>query len=137
MTDSLIADRWIEDKLKSDATLTGLVGERIYMDEAEELSTPFIVWSLVSDIPVQVVNHKTILYTAVYQVKAVSVGPGYASGAAIMARVNTLLHDQSGAAPGGGYVEECVQGERFRYAETTDRIHYRHIGNNFRITTRE
>jgi hypothetical protein len=137
MSSELIADLWLESVLKGDAALMALVGGRIYSEEAEDLTTPFLVWNVMADNSVQTINNEIVNYDSVYFIKAVDSQPLYTTGAAIMDRVRTLLHKKSGSVSGGGKVLSCVQGERVRYSEVSDGVAYRHYGHKYEIKTQE
>lgn len=130
---TLTADRWIYATLSGDATLTGLVGSRIYADIAPSDSTfPAVVYNLMGMNPVQVVGMTTIARECIYQVKVIHDSGSYATCETIIERIRTLLQGAVGSATGGAIVQ-CNEDGDSRFVEFVDGKVYRHMAVSFRI----
>jgi hypothetical protein len=126
------AASWIFTKLTTDATLTALIGTRVYRDQAPEKATyPFIAISLIDVVPVKNAFADILMDGERWQIKTVDDGKSYATVNSIAARVRTLLHKTSGS----GVLSSVLDAE-FTQSETDDAGNmYKTIIMDFRVHT--
>lgn len=123
---------WIFTKLTTDATLTALIGTRVYRDQAPEKATyPFIAISLIDVVPVKNAFADILMDGERWQIKTVDDGKSYATVNSIAARLRTLLHKTSGS----GVLSSVLDAE-FTQSETDDAGNmYKTIIMDFRVHT--
>lgn len=123
---------WIFTKLTTDATLTALIGTRVYRDQApEKAAYPFIAISLIDVVPVKNAFADILMDGERWQIKTVDDGKSYATVNSIAARVRTLLHKTSGS----GVLSSVLDAE-FTQSETDDAGNmYKTIIMDFRVHT--
>jgi len=126
------AASWIFTKLTTDATLTALIGTRVYRDQAPEKATyPFIAISLIDVVPVKNAFADILMDGERWQIKTVDDGKSYATVNSIAARVRTLLHKTSGS----GVLSSVLEAE-FTRSETDDAGNmYKSVVLDFRVYT--
>lgn len=135
MSGTLAADTWMYGVLSADATMQSLVGDRIYIDEAEpEAAAPFVVIGFVDERETANAEAEIVMMQELWLVRAVAEGRDYGPCAPIIERVMQLLHKQQGSTA-AGIVVGCKGENRVRYATVEDGIDYRQIGRYFRIYT--
>jgi hypothetical protein len=132
----LAAREWLYAKLAGDATLTGIVGARIYAEQAPENAT-FPLLMVVEQSPgndLRVVGTGRIWSDPLFQVKAVDQTASYAGNlATLAARIDAVLHGSSGSAT-NGKVWACARERPFSMAETgPGGEQYRHLGGLYRV----
>ena len=133
--ETIRAERWLYDRLKNDATLSGLVGSRVYGYLAPaETVTPFVVFEYQEGID-ETGMSATRLYAALnYSVKVVGQTTSFAALEQIADQIDALLHGQSGPIIGGGSVMECIRQSAVSMVEIGDGgEQYRHLGGVYRI----
>lgn len=137
MIEVAYADQWLYDKLTTDVTLAGLVGNRIYSYVAPAGATfPLIVYAYQGGNDLAEVGNLRIFNTGLYQVKAVGQGLSMAAIAPIAHRIDTVLHRASGSVVGGSILA-CVREQPLSYAEHSGGVRYNHLGGLYRILVQE
>lgn len=89
-----LVNRWLRTRLIADATLTGLVGQRVYLRKPPTVSGAFpcVVFGYVSPIRItKTIGGARILHALRYDVKAIVAGPDPAPAQLIMNRVLELV----------------------------------------------
>lgn len=129
----LAADRWLYDVLSSDATLQGLINERVFMDVAPEASDyPFVSLQFIYGSPVTNMSVDIVMFDEVWLVQAVGKGNDYTILEPITNRISAVLHKAADESAG---VVGCAQEEIIRYAEIDQGETYKHLGHYYRIYT--
>jgi len=134
MPDSSAIDAAILAKLVNDATLASLLPDGVWMDEASQGSTRFVIVSLVQEFDQGVFGGRAI-EDAVYLVKAVEKSASGVNIKAAAARIDVLLEDQSLSATGYTWMS-TVREERVRFTEVDEidpSIRWQHRGGRYRI----
>lgn len=127
-------DKWLRTLLTGDATLTGLVADRVFSEVAPEgTATPFIVFQAQSDsVDALGVGQARIMSASVYMVKAVTSGSSYAPLIPIADRIDELLHRASGSADGASILASTRE-RTLRLHEHQDGVEWRTLASSFRI----
>jgi hypothetical protein len=99
MVDSSDIDAALVAKLGSDATLLALCPNGVYVDEAPQDSTRFVIVSLVSEVDEPVFG-KRGFEDALYLIEARMLSTAGGNIKAAAARIDVLLEDQPLVAPG-------------------------------------
>lgn len=136
-----LTDAWLSAKLRSDATLLGLVGQNIYNALApDELSTAgsvddaYVVFNFVTgDVEHVALTHVSSIVQVAsrYGVKVVGKGRDSMRLRPILRRLD-LLHGAEGDLDGHHFI--CQRAAPLRYLETADGHHWWHRGSQFDIT---
>lgn len=126
------AASWIYTTLTTDATLSALIGTRVYRDQAPEAVTyPFIAFSQIDAIPVKNAFSDILMDGERWQITAVDNGKTYTTVNSIAARLRNLLHKTSGS-----NVLSSVLEAEFTRSETDDAGNmYKSIILDFRVHT--
>jgi hypothetical protein len=134
MPDSSDIDSALIAKLAGDATLTGLLPNGVFMDEAPPNSTRYVLVSLLSEedaFSFQARSHEDALYL----VKAVGLSTANPNIKAATARIDALLDHQPLTA--AGYSPMAMYREaRIRFIEVDDvdaTIRWFHRGGHYRV----
>lgn len=132
----LAAREWLYAKLAADATLTGIVGTRIYAELAPENATfPFVLVTEMSPgNDLRVVGTGRIWSEPLFLVQAVDQTASYTGNIKTLAtRIDAVLHGSSGPAT-DGTVWACVRERPFTMPETgPGGVQYRHLGGMYRV----
>jgi hypothetical protein len=135
MNESVVAEQWLVEKLRDDAAVAALVGQRIYSELAPQgAAMPYIVVQNQASVDVLGVGSQRILTELVFVVRAVGRGASYAGLAPIADAIDAALHLASGATA-NGTVLGCRREEPFRRPEVTSGVQYRHLGGIYRVWT--
>lgn len=135
-------DAWIRATLAGGTALCALVGgtasPRIYSGLApQNTSFPFVLFDVQEARDETGVAGDRGCVTTDYLVRAVTQEPSFSGGAAIMAQVDPLLHQQIGTVLSGTAVAlnviGCVRLQPIRYIETDEGVRYNHVGAMYRI----
>lgn len=128
----VLVDKWLASVLGADATLSGLVGSRIYSYLAPNGSVfPFIIYAYQGSIDVIAIGGIRIMNNGVYQVKSVGQSNSMVAQEAIANRIDTLLHGKTGTVA-GGIVLACVREQPIAYVENLNGLRYNHLGGLYR-----
>jgi hypothetical protein len=128
---------WIYEKLANDATLAGLVDDRIYDGIAPEgAAFPYVIYNFQAGADTVVVGAARVLNSGLYLVKAVAETQSYSGPAEIADRIDDLLQAASGAAD-DGLILGANREQPIMYVEAVDTIQFRHVGGLYRIITQE
>lgn len=131
------AQQWLYGKLTGGTALgallaAGTLGVYDGDDVTDQTAAPYVVINWVSSVESQTANFTRVINELQFDVKAVYRGRSYATGANIMAEVDTLLHRSSGSVS-GLCVLGCRREEPFQYAEVTEGISWRHYGASYTV----
>lgn len=134
MAETTIADTWLYGVLSADATLTSLVGSRIYRGMAPlEATYPCLVFFYQpGGRDVRGYGKVNIMVDGTWVVKAIDRDNSAASAATIADAIYTAIHGQSGTVTGGA-VLACVRNEPIGYVELLDGALYQHVGGVYQI----
>ena len=131
----MTAETWLAQTIKGDNELQALIGERVHIDYVPNASEyPLVVLSFISGPPVTNLSADVVMFDEVWLVKVWVEGSSYIPAAAILEKIQALLHKASGSAA-NGIVIGCAQEELFRLAENEGDKHYKCFGQYFRIYT--
>lgn len=127
-------EEWLIDILTGDATLTGLVGTRIYNQIAPlGVTLPFVVFNWQASRDVFGLGTIRIMMNGLYTVKVVDdATTGMAAAVAIADQLDTLLHAASGTVADAAILA-VMREEQINYVETTAGEHFRHLGGIYRV----
>lgn len=127
-------DQWLTDTLTGDATLTGLVGGRIYNVLPPLGATyPFVVFNWQGGNDVIGVGTARIMINGLYQIKVIGQAhSGMAPIVAIADRVDTLLQGAAGSVVDGAILA-CLREQPISYVDTVAGEHFRHLGGLYRV----
>lgn len=135
--DNLVSDELIMNRLQGDATLTSLVGNRIYEYQAPKGTTfPYIVfYNQTAPRDIRGVGTATIMTDTLYAIKAIDQSTSYSTVKAINQRIHELLHGIQAVVgiAQQGTVVGIVREEAIKYPEVDSGKHYRHLGGLYRI----
>lgn len=140
--ETLVAAQWIYGVLAADATLTGLVGSRIYQDVAAPgAAFPYVVFFLLDpgdSLNVPGPTQEIIWQPTLWLVKGVNSGASYGAPlSTINGRIYALLHKATNGAPALGTVWTSYRMRPFQMPETGPGAEqYRHLGGVYRVKTR-
>jgi hypothetical protein len=136
------AETWLYATLTGDATLTGLVGARVYNTRRPaDGAMPCVVFQLQASGDVMVVGAVRVWSRLTYVVRGIAepVPPSYEGTLkSIAGRIDALLHGKSGS-NGAGTVWSCVRVRPFQMAETPPQLggrEFRHLGGVYEIQAR-
>jgi hypothetical protein len=133
MDETSYVAEWLYETLSEDVTLSGLVTGGVHEDPAPQGSAfPFLVFSLISALDVQVHNAMRIMVDSLWLVKAVDQNGSFSRTRTIMNRVDEILHRASGNL-GDAFIYSCVREESIRMTEVDDGKPYRHLGAQYRV----
>lgn len=134
MSDSSAIDNAIVAKLLADSTLTALMPDGVYWEEANAGSKRFVIVSLVDSVDEPVFGGRAY-EDSLYLVKAVALSTTGADIKAAAARIDTLLDE--GTLTITGYSFMTVHREsRIRITEVDDSdasIRWQHRGGHYRV----
>lgn len=135
-------ERWLKETLSADATLTGLVGTRIYNTRRDESAPlPCVIYQMQSpgnDLVLlgAVRVWASPLYQVVGMMEYTPPHGSYGGDLATIAnRIDALLHGSSGSNV-AGTVWTCVRERPFQMAEVTSGRDFRRLGGLYRIRAR-
>lgn len=134
MPDSSEIDAAILAKLVNDATLAALLPDGVWMDEASQGSTRFVIVSLIEEADEGVFGGRAF-ENALYLVKAVEKSASGVNIKAAAARIDALLEDQSLSASGYTWMS-TVREERVRFVEVDGvdpSVRWQHRGGRYRV----
>jgi hypothetical protein len=127
------ADDFLYGLLTADATLTGLVGVRVYNTEAPQPAQyPFVLYQFMSGIDMAAVGALRIWTDMLYLVKVVGQTLTYSDLSTAVARIDQLLHRTSGTVA-DGTVWTCTREQVIRMPETISGKPFRHAGALYRV----
>jgi hypothetical protein len=133
MNELAIFDQWLTSKLTGDATIGGIVADRVYGDVAPEKTTfPYILFTQQSTADVMGNGAQRIMVTGVYVVRGVAPSESYTTLRTLADRIDTVLHKASGQVATGTVIA-CVRERPFSMTETEKGVQYRHFGGVYRI----
>lgn len=129
-----VADAWLYSKLSGDATLTGLVGGRIYGHIApQEASYPLVLFALQTADDVQTLGPHRIMSNMLYVVRVVGEASSFGAPLSSVAdRIDAVLQAASGTA-GAGRVLACVRENPSAMVESNKGKQYRYLGGVYRL----
>ncbi|HPD40012.1 MAG TPA: DUF3168 domain-containing protein [Anaerolineae bacterium] len=133
MSEPMTAERWLYTLLSGDATLQGLIGDRVYSGEAPTTAAyPLVLIVFQGGHDVLGVGPARIMAQCRYLVKAVGATPSYAALEPIASRIDALLQGASGSVT-SGLVLACVREAPVVYPEQQEGKVFRHLGGIYRI----
>lgn len=140
-----IIDVWLTGVLKADPTLTGLVAQRVYVDEAPDSATsPMIVFSDQANADVTALGGVRVMNDSERLIRVLGEGHrGYDALDPIAARVEVVLGnvrnvEVSAGIPAApiGMIEACYRRSIYRRAYADNGVRYREVGGFYRILAR-
>lgn len=134
MPDSSTVDDAIVAKLAADSALMAICTDGIYIDEAKQNATKFVIVSLVDEHDAPMFQ-KRAYEEAMYLVKAVVLGTSGADVKTAAARIDALL-DYGTLTPTGYNLMAMRRVERVRYTEVDEidhSIRWQHGGGRYTV----
>lgn len=130
-------DRFLFGVLSVDPTIQGLVGDRVFTEDAPPgAAFPYIIIKLqASQSDSYAMGNIRVLATADFIVEAVGQGqtPDFIALEPIASQIDVLLQAQAGSNV-GGTIAQCVRLRPWRYREIDDEgRHYAHLGGVYRL----
>ena len=133
--DSSLIDAALLARLSGDAALMALCTDGVYVDEAKQNATKFVLVSLVDQTDESVYVLGRAIESALYLIKAVMVGAGNVQVSQAAARIDALLEDQPLTV--AGYTGMSLYREsRLRLTEVDEvnpSIRWQHWGGHYRV----
>lgn len=135
--ESLAIDEWLYRTLTADPTLTGIVGTRVYNEQAPPSSTfPLVVFQMQAATDVRGNGQTRIMVTSLYVVRGIVQDASYNDTSKTMAeRIDALLQASAGGTVDNGraVVFTSHREQNFRLSEVESGKSYRHLGGIYRI----
>lgn len=129
----ILVDEWLATVMLADATLTGLVGNRIYSYVAPEgAAHPLIVYNHQGSSDYIVIGGYRIMNSGLYQIKAIGQADSMTAVQATANQIDVLFGRTEGAVT-GGIILACHREQPLGYVETKNNIRYPHLGGLYRI----
>lgn len=129
------SETYILARLNANATLVGLVGDRIYRGKAPESATlPFVLFSFVAGVDRLGADATRVFTRPIYLVKAVGSGDAPEATADIATEIDKALHKAPASVPVAGLqVMGCHRLELVNFEEDVNGVRYYHIGGQYRL----
>jgi hypothetical protein len=125
--------KWIYELLSQDASLNGLIGDKIYHNVAEpSAQPPYVIYSVLSSDDVTGIGSFRIMNEATVLVKAVGEGASTLPLKDVVNRIDEILHGASGAAD-GHYILGCEREKVVEYSEYDQGRLWHYVGCQWRI----
>lgn len=129
-----IAEKWLYATLSADATLAGLVGDRISGTLSPELlPTPYVTFLLQSPRDIIGVGGVRISTDNLYIVKGVAQTSTWDDLTSIANRIDYLIHRPGSTMIQGTGSLTCIREMVHQMAEVDEGLQYRHLGGIYRI----
>lgn len=136
MIETARVEEWLYTLLSGDATLSAIVGSRVYGYVAPAGTTsPWVVFNYQSGHDVRGMGPARIMVSAQYQVKAVGQYDGFGMLKSVADRIDALMQGASGSVV-DGQVLACVRQSPVAYVEVSDGMQYRHLGGLYWIVVK-
>lgn len=133
--DSALIDAALLARLSGDATLMAICTDGVYVDEAKQNATKFVIVSMVDQFDESVYVLGRAIESALYLIKAVTLGSSSLQAAQAAARIDAILEDVPLTA--SGYTGMSLFREsRLRLTEVDEvdpSIRWQHRGGNYRV----
>jgi hypothetical protein len=128
-----VIEPWLFSLLSLDATLEGMVGDRIVGTVADdELNDPYVVFSLNSTRDVNGIGSLRVMTDNLYVAKVVGRVQAWEPLLPIARRVTTLLEGATGSTV-AGHVLGVRREQVVQYVEVDAGQQWRHVGGLFRV----
>lgn len=134
MSDSSAIEAALLARLIGDPTLSSLMPDGVFFDQAKQDAARFVLVSLIEESDEGVFGGRAI-EDALYLIKAVERGLSSLQTAAAAARIEALLEDQPFTVPGYTWMT-CHREARIRLVEVDDvdpSIRWQHRGAHWRV----
>lgn len=127
------AKKFLYDKLTGDATLTSLVGSRVYdhPGPANNTTWPIVTYAFLGGPDTIANGGVRVLSSTLFVVRAIEKG-GRVPAAEADA-IDNAIDNQQGPVGGDAYVAYCLRESTFDLTEDTEGVTYRHLGGRYRI----
>lgn len=138
ITEPTRAERWLHTMLSADATITGIVGTRIYANVMPQSVTtyPAIVFQLLGTADDLRGSGAAIIWSRLtYLVKAITEGNSATSLQTLVDRIMTVLHTAKGGTADAA-IDYCVRKRPFRLMTVEANKQYQFLGGEFEIAVR-
>ena len=123
---------WIQATLLASSDVTDITSD-IYQDRAPASANyPFIVIQNQLTIDVMGVGTARIMTDSIYIVKSIAQSETYTPLIPLSEAIDSALHGTTGSLSGGS-VFACVREESFRFSETEDGDHFKHLGGTYKL----
>jgi len=131
-----IIETWLYTTLSADATLTSLVGSRIYANEVPDgVDSPYpcVVFGFIGGDDLMIHSASRVWTETLYKVEVIGQDVSFSTVDSIYSIVDSLIHRGSGTAA-GGEVYSCVRQQIIQITETAEGgLKYRRSGGLYSI----
>lgn len=132
-----LAAEFLFEQLTGDATLAGLVGDRVYRNLAPPGATlPYVVFGFVAGLDRNAVGSRSIMFTRpFYDIKGVVAGTDSAAADAIADAIHAAVNGKQrlDVAAGELVVLGCRRESLVEFVEMTEDQQYIHRGGSYRL----
>jgi len=132
-----LAAEFVFEELTGDATLTALVGSRVYRNLAPPGATlPYVVWTFVASVDRNAVGSRSIMFTRpILDIKGVVPGTDSAAADAIADAIHGAVNGKQrlDVAVGELVVLGCRRESLIEFVEMTEDQQYIHRGGSYRL----
>lgn len=135
MHESLVLMSWVRTTLAADATLTGIVGQRIYEGVAPQgAAYPYVLIAVLPGLESDVrgLSASILGVNIEFLCRAVGQSTSYEPLRVAADRIQALLHGGSGAVSPSGQVVACTRLAPASMVEVADGVTYRYLGGRYR-----
>ncbi len=123
---------WIQATLLADVDVSAITTD-IYQDRAPKDATyPFIVIQSQLSTDVMGVGTSRIITDSMFIVKSIAQSETYTPLIPLSKAIDIALHGATGSLAGGS-VFACIRDESFRFSETEDGDHFKHLGGVYKL----
>lgn len=123
---------WIQTVLLADAGVSAITTD-IYQDRAPVVAAyPFIVIQSQQATDVMGVGTARIITDSIYIVKSIAQSETYTPLIPLAKAIDLALHGVTGTLSGGS-IFACIREESFRFSETEDGDHFKHLGGIYKL----
>jgi hypothetical protein len=136
VAEDLEIGKWFTSVLEGDATMMSLLGTNAGAFAEvipNDVVLPAVRYSFVQGSDTTTMDGDRILTRILYRVAVVGKGPSPAGIVAAVARMDQLLHRQTGSTA-VLTIASCVREEPYRFTEVQDQEIYTHSGGLYRVT---
>lgn len=136
MSEILIVYNWIYSVLSGDATITNVVGTRIYDSVSPNLVYPYIIYNWQGGTDVTEISAIRIMMNGLFQVKVVDKSTSFNTISPVATRIDQLLHRAS-TTTSNGIILGSKRELPISLVELNNAIQYRHLGGIYRIFSQD
>jgi hypothetical protein len=135
MNSLTVIESWIASVLLADVTITGLVGDNIFLGEADQKSTsPLIVYNYVDGSPFYTLGTKRDFTVAEYDIRAYQSGYSTATVKSLANQIDELFKAQRNVVYQGYWMHSRTMKELSFVENDEAGTYWRMLGGTYRIS---